>query len=163
LRSWSFFRKSGEPCRTDLHTQNQRLAAPNRKKPAIEKAGTFPGAANHLQPGWANENPGALAGATGANHIQNGSNREANDTLFAGQKAIPACYRHRRAAWSLGCALTVNNPDAWALLVTVFEDRLTEDERAGIAYAALRAMDEDNAYRLASMTLFGVYAGEVLQ
>ncbi|SNT23405.1 hypothetical protein [Antarctobacter heliothermus] len=48
-------------------------------------------------------------------------------------------------------------------LVTIFSARLTEDEKAGIAYAALLSMEDQNAaYQIGSIALFGVYRGEVV-
>lgn len=47
-------------------------------------------------------------------------------------------------------------------LTLIFTARLSEDQKAGIAYAALRSMaNEDIAYQVASLALFGTYKGEV--
>lgn len=70
--------------------------------------------------------------------------------------------RHKRAAKAFGYVLTVANSEAWEGFVTVLTARLTVGEREALACAALVTLDDDTAYRAASMALFGVLDGEVL-
>ncbi|MFG6634509.1 hypothetical protein ACGYJ8_01025 [Sulfitobacter sp. 1A12126] len=67
-----------------------------------------------------------------------------------------------RAVRSIGYALTLDTSQAWEGLSLILEARTTTRERAALAYAALKALDDDTAYRTASVALFGVIDGEVL-
>lgn len=70
---------------------------------------------------------------------------------------------HKAVARALGYALTLGvDGDRSAALAMIFAAKLTEQERAGIAYAALRSMDEDHAYQIASFAIFGVWNGEAV-
>ena len=60
-------------------------------------------------------------------------------------------------------ALTLGTADAWHGAAFVFTARLTDQERAALAYAALRSLNHDIAYMTASAVLFGTLKGEVLQ
>lgn len=68
---------------------------------------------------------------------------------------------HQRVAKSVGYALTLGDEAAWHGLTIVMLARLTELERAALAYAALNSLKENNAYRVASVAVFGVLHGEV--
>jgi hypothetical protein len=50
---------------------------------------------------------------------------------------------HKRAARMLGYALLSDTPDAWNGLSVVLLARLTVEERAKLAFAALSALDPD--------------------
>ncbi|SDY18429.1 hypothetical protein [Citreimonas salinaria] len=106
-------------------------------------------------PNWsdgvpAKQNPGALAGATGADCADDNANRPAKDSRNRVANAI-------RNFLTLG----VSGERAVGLAI-ILAARLSEEERASIAYAALLGLEEDHAYRIASMAVFGVSAGEVL-
>jgi hypothetical protein len=60
---------------------------------------------------------------------------------------------HKRAARMLGYALTRGTADAWLDAAAVFAARLTQQERAGMAFAALKAMDRDDAAMTAEAAL----------
>lgn len=64
---------------------------------------------------------------------------------------------HKRVARCIGYALTLgpDNFDAWSGLALILAARLNRKERAALAYAALSSMPEDEAYRTASLVLFG--------
>ncbi len=72
---------------------------------------------------------------------------------------------HKRVARAIGYVLTLGlTGDRAAGLARIFSALLTEDEKAGIAYAALRSMeDHDAAYQVGSIALFGTYRGEAVQ
>jgi hypothetical protein len=70
---------------------------------------------------------------------------------------------HKRIAKAVGFALTIGTTAAWHGLTILLIARLTEAERAGLAFSALRSLDEDNAYSVASLAIFGVSKGEVAQ
>jgi len=55
---------------------------------------------------------------------------------------------HRRAARSFGYALTLGTSDAWLDFATIIGARLTDQERAGLAYAALRSLDDETHARV---------------
>ncbi|WP_319826074.1 hypothetical protein [Thalassovita sp.] len=69
---------------------------------------------------------------------------------------------HLRAVKALGYALTLGGADAWADLAFILANRLTPEERAGLAYAALRGLPEDVAYQTATLAIFGVFDGEAV-
>jgi hypothetical protein len=69
----------------------------------------------------------------------------------------------KRVSKSLGYSLILENEAAWDGFTTVLRARLSEHERAALAYAVLNSMDPDNAYLTASVALFGTLNGEVVQ
>jgi hypothetical protein len=69
---------------------------------------------------------------------------------------------HKRVAKSLGYVLTQDSEAAWRDLTIVLMARLTEAERAALAFATLNSLPEDHAYLTASVALYGVLNGEVL-
>lgn len=70
---------------------------------------------------------------------------------------------HKRIAKAVGFALTIGTTAAWHGLTILLIARLSEAERAGLAFSALRSLDEGNAYSVASLAIFGVSKGEVAQ
>lgn len=56
-----------------------------------------------------------------------------------------------RAALALRRALILADPDAWNGFAIILRARLTERERAEIAYSALMAMDDDTALAVADL------------
>lgn len=89
------------------------------------------------------ENPGALAGATGATakavDLQGKPYRKPN----RGAMARYAKDRHKRAAKVLGYALTLDEPRAWNEAGSILALRLTRQELASLAFATLRALDAE--------------------
>lgn len=71
--------------------------------------------------------------------------------------------RHKRVARCIGFVLTLATPQAWLDLSVILVARLSKAERAGLAYAALKSLEEDDAYDVASLAVFGVSKGEVVQ
>lgn len=71
---------------------------------------------------------------------------------------------HKRVARAIGFVLTLGlTGDRAAGLTRIFAALLTEDEKAGIAYAALRSMeDHDAAYQVGSIALFGTFQGKAV-
>jgi hypothetical protein len=62
----------------------------------------------------------------------------------------------------LGYALTLGDEAAWHSMTIVLMAKLTDRERAALAYAALNSLDEDTAHMTASVVLFGILDGEAL-
>ncbi len=69
---------------------------------------------------------------------------------------------HKAVAKAVGFALTLNDEAAWRGLTIVLLARLSEAERAALAFACLNSQSEEHAYMTASVTLFGVLNGEVV-
>ncbi len=69
---------------------------------------------------------------------------------------------HKRVCRSIGYALTLDSSAAWEGVAMILVARLTAKERAALAYAALVSLDDQDAYRTASVALFGVFDGEVV-
>lgn len=88
-----------------------------------------------------NENPGALAGATGA--VFETSKVQGEDYTPVSSHAMPdiAKGRRARAAHALGCVLEANSPNLWEGFALILKARLTEGERGLLAYSALRSLD----------------------
>ena len=61
----------------------------------------------------------------------------------------------KRASRSIGYALWLDHTAAYANLATVLMARLSERQLAGLAWAALRALDPDTAYAVADLAIFG--------
>lgn len=70
---------------------------------------------------------------------------------------------HVRAMRVAGHALTLGTSDAWLSASAVWAARLSVPERVALAYAALKALDEDEAYLTASAAIFGTLHGEAVQ
>lgn len=69
---------------------------------------------------------------------------------------------HKAVARAIGYALTLGIDSGRALgLATIFAARLSDEEKAGLAYAALMSMNEDHAYAVATLAIYGVWNGEV--
>jgi len=89
------------------------------------------------------ENPGALAGATGAS----GKAGELRTRDYSEENldatARHAKTRHKRAAGMILCALVLDPeaPQIWRDAALVLRARLTDRECVGLAFAALRALD----------------------
>jgi len=100
-----------------------------------------------------NENPGALAGATGA--IGNDQAITPKDYRKPGRSAMSlyAKDRHQRAAKMLGYCLTLETPDAWNGFSLVASLRLTPNERAALALAALNSLEPDEAEMTAAAAI----------
>jgi hypothetical protein len=98
---------------------------------------------NH-PPGSEKRNPGALAGATGADSKAGKLHPEPYPSNPRNAISKYAADRHKRAARMLGYALTIGQPDTWHGLGFVWGERLTTAELASIAFVALRALDPDD-------------------
>lgn len=133
------------------HNSNQANSLANSDFPAAEKIEEFWGSANRS--GQAKkENPDALAGAIGAayeagnfkakqyRNLVTSSNRKSNGTLARFMKP-----QHMRMSRMLGYTLTLGTPEAWAGFRYVAGVRLSEGERAMMAYFALTALRPENA------------------
>lgn len=70
---------------------------------------------------------------------------------------------HIRLSKAIGFALTLGTSKAWEGLSLILVARLSKAERAALAYSALISLDDETAYRTASVALFGVMNGEALQ
>ena len=122
--------------------ENNALHRPTGHVAPIENNGYFSGLSNpDLTAG--NENTGALAGATGA---------VSNDLAITGahypkpRRNAMSMYgkdRHKRACRMLGYALTLGDAPTWVQAGAVWQMRLTEEELASVAFAALQALEPD--------------------
>ncbi len=61
--------------------------------------------------------------------------------------------RHLKLMRTIGFVLTLGTQDAWRGLVTVFEARLTVEERAELAFMALKSLDRHDAIMTAEAAL----------
>ncbi|WP_099828232.1 hypothetical protein [Oceaniglobus indicus] len=69
---------------------------------------------------------------------------------------------HKAVARMVGYVLTLGDSASWHGLTMVLIARLSDTERAALAYAALNSLDDADAYKTASVALFGTLNGEVL-
>jgi len=91
------------------------------------------------------ENPGALAGATGAKFneglgkppVQNTPKRDASAMSKYGKRV------HKRMAKALGYALTLGTPSAWYNFRAILLLSMSDVERAALAYAVLGSLSPD--------------------
>lgn len=127
----------------------------NSDFPTAEKIGEFWGSANRSGE-LKKENPDALAGAIGATYEAGNfkaegyrnpvtsSNRKSDSTLARLMKP-----QHKRMSRMLGYTLTLGTPEAWAGFRFVAGMRLSEGERAMMAYFTLTALRPESADRTA--------------
>jgi hypothetical protein len=94
-------------------------------------------------PGFQNENTGALAGATGAVSNDLAINGAPYPKPRRNAMSMYAKDRHKRAARMLGYALTLGDAPTWVQAGAVWQLRLTEEELASVAFAALQALEPD--------------------
>lgn len=102
--------------------------------------------------GLKNENPGALAGATGADfEVGNfkgepyrnpgvSSNRKSESALSRFMQA-----RHKRMSRVLGYCLTLDTPEGWRDFSLIAMARMSPRERVSLAFAALNTLETDVA------------------
>ncbi|WP_370049322.1 MULTISPECIES: hypothetical protein [Salipiger] len=105
---------------------------------------------------------GSVAAGAGDAELCKGtaSNRKVNSRRST--MSLYAKGAHKRVARMLGFALTLGDEAGWHGFHTVLKARLTREERAALAFAALKSLDEDTAYLTASVALFDVLDGEAL-
>lgn len=110
------------------------------------------------------ENSNPSAGNAGAEGIVKGISITSNTEHDAKQGALKGPGKgfsklidpnHKRLSRMLGYCLTLGDADAWAGFSFVAEARLSEAERAGIAWASLRSLEPYNAEQVAVMVLGG--------
>jgi hypothetical protein len=96
------------------------------------------------------ETPGARAGATGGGGEEKELRREGYADRGPGAIWRFGKDRHKRAAGMVLAALTLadDSPELWHDAAFVLRVRLTEDERIGLAFAALRALDPEPRERV---------------
>lgn len=113
--------------------------------------------ANRLKPDKANENPGAAATATGADTTLEAGKLQRQDIPKRTSNAMSLFAKrgHKRVAKVVGYALTLGTADAWADASAIFAARLSDRERAGLAWAALRSLDPAHAEDVATALLGG--------
>ena len=126
---------------------------------------TYPAQSAHKGLSRGKENTGAAATAPGVKIAKKPLGSCRKNTTSKGKSAISLYGKdgHKRIAKAVGFALTIGSTAAWHALTILLIARLTEAERAGLAYSAMRSLDEDNAYAVASLAIFGVSKGEVAQ
>ena len=112
------------------------------------------------------KNPGATAIASGAKDVVEAGQLRAKNTPTTSKNAMSKWAKpaHKRVARAIGYVLTLGfSGDRAAGLATIFATLLTDEEKAGLAYAALRSMEDQNAaYQTTSLALFGTYKGEAV-
>ena len=69
---------------------------------------------------------------------------------------------HKTVAKCIGFALTLGTGSAWEKVSALMVARLSKEERAALAFAALNSLDDDAAYMTASVAIYGTLHGEVL-
>lgn len=87
------------------------------------------------------ENPGPLAGGTGAISKRSSSVLGSYSKARANAMSRYAKARHKRVARMVGYCLTAGDPQTWGGLSAVITVRLTPLEVASLAFAALRALE----------------------
>jgi hypothetical protein len=99
------------------------------------------------------QNPGALAGATGADSIGRGVRGKEYPKPIRGAMSRFALDRHKAMARTIGYALTIGDESGWQAFAAVAEARLTPQERAALAYAALMSLSPDHAWMVADAAI----------
>jgi len=102
----------------------------------------------------ATQNPGARAGATGADVHSIGTVCDGYRKPGRSAMSLYAKGRHKRAAKALAYALT--DPDIWAAAGAVWAVRLTTNELASVAYAALSALEPESREAVYDAAQWGI-------
>ncbi len=125
------------------------LDGPTRRSRGIESIDENPGLTNPETGLDANENPGALAGATGVESFREERDNREYCTPKPRRKATSLSKlmrrEHLKMTRMLGYTLVLGTLDAWQGFARVAEARLDVKERAALAWAALRSLDADTA------------------
>ena len=101
-----------------------------------------------------NENPGASDNATGAVGNDQAITPEGYRKPGRSAMSLYAKDRHKRAAKVLAYALT--DPDTWAAAGAVWAVRLTTNELASVAYAALSALEPESREAVYDAAQWGI-------
>ncbi len=111
------------------------------------------------------ENARAAATAPGVNQDKKTASFRGDSTPKRRRSAMSmfAKDNHKRIAKVLGFALTLGTESAWHGLTIILMARLSEAERASLAFASLNSLSEKHAYMTASAALFGTLYGEAEQ
>jgi hypothetical protein len=108
------------------------------------------------------ENARAAVAEPGVNHDKKTASVRVHNTSRRHRSAMSmfAKGNHKRVAKAIGFALTLGTESAWHGLTIILMGRLTEAERAALAFATLNSLSEKHAYMTASAALFGTLYGE---
>lgn len=150
---------TGDPGRTAQFEAYQPVKLANRQKPTIENIGE-----NHcLANIYAKENAASEATDRGVYTHKKRDISCINNSLKPRSNAMSlySMDAHKRVATAISYALTLGTSKAWEGLSLILMARLSKAERAALAYSALISLDDDTAYKTASVALFGVMNGEV--
>lgn len=111
------------------------------------------------------ENAATSAKVNGANLYVAHKNQQTDTSPKRGGSAMDMYgkHGHKRIAKMLGYVLTLGRVSDWHGFTISLLANLSEAERAALAYASLNSLDPDNAYKTASLSLFGTLNGEAAQ
>jgi hypothetical protein len=151
-----------EPVWTDLQSRepsnkNNRIG----ENPYQDKCGT---AGERDTSHLTTKNAASAATDNGAKCNTKAYNSRKDTTPKRGRSAMAMYGKpdHKRVAKSLGYVLNQGTTSAWHGLTIILMARLTDAERAALAFATLNSLSDDQAYMTASVALFGVLDAEVL-
>ena len=82
----------------------------------------------------------------------------AQTTMQRNAISLYAKTAHKKAARLLGYALILGDFDSWEAASAIWQARLTDTERAALAWAAMRSLDEDHAREVAYTVIQGAGA-----
>ncbi|NRB17235.1 MAG: hypothetical protein HRU33_06555 [Rhodobacteraceae bacterium] len=108
------------------------------------------------------ENAGSAATAPSVNYHKKTASFRRNN-IHKSAMSLYAKDRHKKVAKGLGFALTLGDESAWHGLTIILMARLSEAERASLAFATLNSLSENNTYMTASAALFGTLYGEAAE
>ena len=142
-RGVAFFNEINDPiCPTEVNSPIEIIGG----NPCLSNA--------ELPP--SNENPGALAGASGAKSIEQAFKEEGYRKPGPSAMSQFAKDGHKRVCRMLGYALTLNDPITWQQTSAVLAHRLTSMELASVAFAALSALEPDTREAVFEAAQWGV-------
>ncbi|MBW4972433.1 hypothetical protein KZZ08_02325 [Roseovarius mucosus] len=143
--------------RQNLNSANVLTLQPSSENISQDKAETEGESAKLGIEATANENPGALAGATGANKENETGKSLQHDTPRSVLAAMAKIGKpsHKAISRALYYTLTLSEFWAWAGFRFILMARLSRVERAALAYAVLSSLDDDDSYMVASLVLYG--------
>ena len=150
-----FWRCVGRPGRQQFTETYQIDDLANRQKIATDNIHEKDGLTNRLGIDPTNENPGAAATAAGAKNVLEAAKLPDQNTPKRGRSAMSkwASTEHKKVVRTIGYALTLGDEAAWHGLTIVLMVRLSDEERAALAFAALKALNDEHASAVAEVAV----------
>lgn len=145
--------KYGRPGRQQFTEIYQIDDLANRQKITTDNIHEKDGLTNRSGIVSTKENAASSAKDSGVKSAYEAAKLPAQDTPKRGRSAMSkwAKSEHKKVARCIGYALTLGDEAAWHGLTIVLMARLSDEERAALAFAALMSLSDDHASAVAEV------------